>query len=115
MSFSALGQEAPLSEKQVWDPDRKKRAIMVAELEKHIPEFEIRIGGSTTIDITRKGIDKEFGIKEFLTYAKIDKDQVLFIGDALEPGGNDYPATRVGIKTIDVSGPEEAEKIIGEM
>ena len=62
VTFSALGQQAPLAEKEKWDPDFAKRKKITAILEKLIPEFSIRMGGATSIDVTKPGIDKAYGI-----------------------------------------------------
>ena len=62
VTFSALGQQAPLAEKEEWDPDFAKRKKIKAILEKLIPEFSIRMGGATSIDVTKPGIDKAYGI-----------------------------------------------------
>jgi phosphomannomutase len=63
ITFSALGQEAPLAEKAKWDPDFAKRKKIEAILEPMIPGFSIRLGGATSIDVTRPGIDKAYGVK----------------------------------------------------
>src|SRR5579862_6252902 len=62
ITFSALGQQAPLAEKDKWDPDFAKRKKIKAILDTFIPGFSVRIGGSTSIDITKPGIDKAYGI-----------------------------------------------------
>ena len=64
ITFSALGQQAPLAEKVKWDPDFAKRQKIEAILEPMIPGFSIRLGGATSIDVTRPGIDKAYGIKK---------------------------------------------------
>ncbi len=111
-TFSAFGQLAPLELKQVWDPDQKKRLRIVKALKKYIPEFEIRIGGSTSIDVTKKGIYKAYGIKQMEKYLEIPKEKMLFVGDALFEGGNDYPIKQLGVDCIQVSGPKETKEII---
>jgi len=112
VSFSALGQEAPLKEKEVWDPDQEKRKKIVAILETYLPESNVRIGGTTTIDITRKGIDKAYALEKALFYAEVNKDDVLFVGDAVFPGGNDYAAVTFGVDTAQVNNPEDTKNII---
>jgi hypothetical protein len=77
-----------------------------------IPEFTIRLGGATSIDVTRPGIDKAYGIKKLSEIQKIEIEQMLFIGDALFPGGNDYPAKELGVTTIQVRDPEETKRVI---
>jgi len=112
ISFSALGQEAPVELKKRWDPKGIKRLKIKKALEHHIPEFEIRIGGSTSIDITRKGIDKAYGIAQIEKHLGIQKEEIIFIGDALFPGGNDYPVKETGVECIETRGPEETKRII---
>lgn len=112
ISFSALGQQAPSDIKKNWDPERKKRLAILPDLETALPDLEIRIGGTTTIDISIKGRDKAYGINELYTYTGKDISQGLFIGDSLFPGGNDYAATKTNISTRETSGPQETIQII---
>jgi hypothetical protein len=37
---------------------------------------------------------------------------MIYIGDALFPGGNDYPAQQAGVDCIAVKGPEESKRVI---
>ena len=115
MTFSALGQQAPLELKSVWDPDQSKRLRIKAELDKIIPEFEVRVGGTTSIDVTKKGIDKAYGIRKIESYLHYALEDMLFIGDALFEGGNDYPARTVGIDCIQIEGPEETKAVLDEI
>jgi len=112
ITFSALGQEAPLEEKKLWDPDHKKRIEIMKYLKEKIPEFEIRSGGTTSIDITKKNKDKAYGVEQASERLGISIEKILFVGDALYPEGNDYPATKTGVECIAVSDPEETKKLI---
>lgn len=112
ITFSALGQQAPVSAKAVWDPDHKKRDEIIKRLNERIPGFDAKIGGMTSVDVTRKGIDKAYGIKQMEKYLEIPRSEMLYVGDALFPGGNDYPAKEAGVEAIQVSGPKETKKII---
>ncbi len=112
ITFSAFGQLAPLEIKQIWDPDQKKRLEIVNELKKYIPEFEIRVAGTTSIDVTKKGIDKAYGVKQIKKILKVSKKEMLFIGDALFEGGNDYPVKSTGIDCLQVSGTKETKELI---
>ena len=64
ITFSALGQQAPLEEKKKWDPDFTKRKKIKAVLDTLIPEFSVRLGGATSVDVTKQGIDKAYGIRK---------------------------------------------------
>ncbi len=112
ITFSALGQEAPLEEKEKWDPDFAKRKKMKALLDDLIPEFSVRLGGTTSIDVTKPGIDKAYGIGKLRDLLGISLKEMIFVGDALFPGGNDYPAQQAGVDSIPVQGPHETKRVI---
>ena len=112
LTFSALGQQAPLEEKKKWDPDFTERTRMKALLDDRIPGFSVRLGGTTSIDITKPGIDKAYGIKKLRDILGIPIDEMIFIGDALRPGGNDYPAKEAGVLSIQVRDPDETKRVI---
>lgn len=115
ITFSALGQQAPLELKKVWDPDAKKRSAIKMHLEKLIPEFEVNIGGLTSVDVTRKGIDKAYGIRKIHEYLGYAMDEMLFLGDAMFEGGNDYPVKSTGVDCIAVKSTNDTEKILAEI
>ncbi len=112
ITFSALGQQAPLTEKAAWDPDRSKREALAKSLLAKLPEFDVTIGGMTSDDVTHHGVNKAYGIRKVEGYLKLGQDKILFVGDALMPGGNDFPARSTGVDCKQVSGPEETLKLI---
>ena len=114
ITFSALGQQAPAELKYAWDPDRKKREAIAALIQQRIPEYDVRIGGATSIDITKKGVNKAYGIRKIEQFLGIEPDHIVFVGDSLFYGGNYYPAKATGVDCIQVSGPEETKKLITE-
>ncbi len=113
ITFSALGQQAPIEEKKKWDPDFVKRKKIKAILDTYIPEFSVRLGGTTSVDITKPGIDKAYGVKKLRDILGITFQEMIFIGDALFPGGNDYPAEENGaVSSIQVKNPNETKLAI---
>ncbi|MES2953474.1 MAG: HAD-IIB family hydrolase [Patescibacteria group bacterium] len=112
ITFSALGQDAPLSLKETWDPDHTKRTEIIKQLLEKIPELEIRIGGTTSIDVTKKGIDKAFGIQKASEILGISTDGMVYIGDALFPGGNDEPVRKTGVECVEVRTVEDTKTFI---
>jgi HAD superfamily hydrolase (TIGR01484 family) len=111
ITFSALGQQAPLEEKDKWDPDYAKRKKIKEILDALIPKFSVRMGGATSIDVTKPGIDKAYGIRKLRDILGISLKEMIFIGDALFPGGNDYPAEQAGVVSIPVRGPNETKPV----
>jgi len=112
ITYSALGQQAPLAEKQRWDPDFAKRTQIKAILDTLIPELSVRLGGTTSIDVTKPGIDKAYGIAKLRDTLGIAFDEMLFVGDALFPGGNDEPVRGTGVVCIQVRDPHETKRVI---
>lgn len=107
VTLSALGQRAGSEEKYAWDPDHKKRESIIELAQPMIPDLEMRIGGTTSIDVTQPGLNKAYGIGELIKRLGITKDEVLFFGDMVQPGGNDYPVAEMGVETIAVRNPED--------
>lgn len=112
ITYSALGQQAPIKEKEKWDPDFTKRKKLKIHLDQLIPGFSVQLGGTTSIDITQPGIDKGYGIRKLRDTLNIEMEEMLFIGDALFPGGNDYPAKEAGVKSIRTKDSEETKRLI---
>lgn len=114
VTFSALGQWATPEDKHSWDPDMKKRKAIVSLLEPELIDLglKIGIGGATSIDITLPGIDKAYGMERLMEQTGLEKNDILFIGDKLQPGGNDYPVKAFGIDTIEVQSAEDTKWIL---
>jgi phosphomannomutase len=112
VTFSGLGQEAGPDVKASWDPDVQKRNRLKALLDVRLPDFAIRIGGSTSVDITKPGIDKAYGIQKLKKISGFGLPEMLFIGDALYPGGNDAPVRDAGVTTIAVRDIADTKLVI---
>lgn len=112
ITFSALGQEAPVDAKESWDHDNKKKFALRDVVAAKIPDFEVRAGGSTSIDVTKLGIDKAYGMRKIMELVGVDKQEILFIGDRLEEGGNDYPVKAMGIDSIAVTKWQDTALVI---
>jgi phosphomannomutase len=112
ITYSGLGQQAPLEEKGKWDPDYAKRKKIKAVLDTLIPEYSVRMGGATSIDVTKPGIDKAYGVRKLRDILGISLKEMIFIGDALFAGGNDYPAEQAGVISIPVRGPEDTKRVM---
>jgi phosphomannomutase len=112
ITFSALGQQAPLEAKETWDPDHSKRKKLQELLKPMLPGLAINSGGTTSIDITREGIDKAYGLTKLAENTGLSIDDMLFLGDAIFPGGNDYPAKTMGMDTVKVRDVAETKSVV---
>ena len=102
ITFSALGQQAPVAAKTAWDPDGAKKERLRAYAAERLPGLEVRSGGSTSIDVTAEGIDKAYGMRKLMAELHVGMDDILFIGDRLDPRGNDHPVEAMGIRSVPV-------------
>jgi phosphomannomutase len=107
IAISLLGQEAPPHVKKEFDPDQKKRLSLLPLLQSTLPDFSIKIGGSTTIDISKAGIDKAYGMREFSKLINIPEKDILYVGDALYPGGNDEAVLKTKLRVHAVKNKDE--------
>jgi HAD superfamily hydrolase (TIGR01484 family) len=112
ITYSALGQQAPLDAKSSWDPDFAKRQKIKALLDVSLPDFSVRLGGSTSIDVTLPGIDKAYGIRKLRDILGVATPDMIYVGDALFPGGNDSPVRSTGAVCIQVANPDETKRVI---
>lgn len=121
ITFSALGQEVVAMTgkeegvrlKEEWNKNYDGLRQQMREiLQKRLPEFEVRAGGLTSIDITRKGIDKAYGVRQISEHLGVKIEDMLFVGDAIFPGGNDYAALQTGIDYVKVKDPEHTKELI---
>ncbi len=104
ITFSALGQTAPLEAKVAWDPTGEKKNALRDAVAARIPDLEVRSGGSTSVDITHRGIDKAYGMRRLAEVTGIPLDDMLFVGDRLDEHGNDYPVLAMGVACQAVEG-----------
>lgn len=119
VTWSALGQdivdhlgEEGVRRKEAWDPDNAKKNNIRDHAAELLPEFEVRVGGVTSVDITKPGIDKAYGMRKLMDMLQIGKSEILFIGDRIEEGGNDYPVKVMGIDTLQISHWEETALVV---
>ncbi|NEM92070.1 HAD-IIB family hydrolase [Galbitalea soli] len=115
ITFSALGQQAPVDEKVTWDPTGEKKGRLRDAIQELLPDLEVRSGGSTSIDITRKGVDKAYGMTRLAEVTGIPFADMVFVGDRLDEGGNDYPVKALGVPCVAVDGWEETVEYLTEL
>lgn len=112
VTFSALGQQAPVAAKAAWDPTGARKGALRDAVAADLPGLEVRSGGSTSVDITRRGIDKAYGMQKLVELAGVHLDAMLFIGDRLDEGGNDRPVLDLGVRCHAVTGWEDTAEYL---
>lgn len=113
ITYSALGQLAPAEKKYAWaEKYAEEKKVLREKVAERLPDLEVRLGGTTSVDITRIGIDKAYGMQKLIDAIDVDKAEILFVGDKLMEGGNDYPVKAMGIDTVEVDGWEDTALVV---
>jgi HAD superfamily hydrolase (TIGR01484 family) len=107
ITFSAMGQQAPVEVKESWDPTNEKKNALAMAVAADLPHLQVRSGGSTSVDISERGIDKAYAVRELASILGVSVHDMMFIGDRMDPEGNDYPAALAGTMPIRVHNPDE--------
>lgn len=101
ITFSPIGNEAPLAIKQAYDPDMKKRLALLASVPFDSPNLVVKIGGSTSFDYIHKDKNKGTNVQRLIDRQGWQADDCIYYGDGLFPGGNDEAVIGV-IETVPV-------------
>lgn len=112
VTMSALGQRAPIHEKRLWDPTRAKRALLQAAIAERLPDFSVGVGGSTSIDVSKRGIDKAYGVRKLCERLEVKESDALYVGDELGEGGNDAAVHQTTVQTHSVTNPTDTAHLI---
>lgn len=112
ITFSALGQSAPVDVKHAWDPSGAKKEALRDAVQAELVDLEVRSGGSTSVDITRRGIDKSYGMNRLAELTGVPLGDMIFVGDRLDEGGNDYPVKAMGVECVAVEGWEDTARLL---
>lgn len=114
-AIAALGIDVPANLKYSWDPDNVRRTLLRDAMITRLPEFDVLFGGATSIDVTHKDVNKTLGVRWLAKHLQCEAREMLYVGDALYPGGNDFVVIETGIITRATNGPEETARIIDEL
>ncbi|AKV55145.1 phosphomannomutase [Bifidobacterium actinocoloniiforme DSM 22766] len=115
ITFSALGQEAPVDAKEAWDPTNERKNALAQAVAADLPDLQVRSGGSTSVDISAKGIDKAYAVGQLAGILSVPVDRMVFVGDRMDPDGNDYPAAQAGTMALRVNDPDDTLELLEAM
>lgn len=101
ITFSPVGNTAPVDIKKAYDPDRSKRLSLLDKIPFASQDLIIKIGGSTSLDYLHKDRHKGTNVQKLIDLMHWDKEECVYFGDGLYPGGNDEAVIGV-IETIPV-------------
>jgi len=114
ITFSPIGNRAPVEFKKGYDTDRKKREALMAAVPFISKELVVKIGGSTSLDYIHKDRHKSTNVQKLLDHMGWDKDHSIYFGYGLYPGGNDEAVIGV-IETAPVADHLDTYRKLCEM
>lgn len=106
ITFSPIGNTAPVELKKTYDPDRAKRFSLLKQVPFESLDLVVKIGGSTSLDYFHKDSNKGTNVKKLIELKGWNPDECVYYGDGLYPGGNDEAVIGV-IDTIAVESDED--------
>lgn len=114
ITFSPIGNTAPVELKKAYDPDASKRLKLLADHPFVSETMMVLIGGSTSLDYIPKVRHKGTNVKKFIEHMDWNPNDCVYFGDGLYPGGNDEFVIGV-IDTVPVTDEEDCEMLLREM
>lgn len=114
ITFSPIGNTAPVDIKKTYDPDRKKREHFLKTIPFASEDLIVKIGGSTSLDYIHKDRHKGTNVKKLIDLLGWNKDECIYYGDGLFPGGNDEAVIGV-IDTVLVEDHLDTERRLNEL
>jgi phosphomannomutase len=112
LNYSTVGRNCTQQEREdyeVWDDKNGERAILRERILNMFPSLDCAIGGQISIDIYPRGLDKS---QSYFRVKGANPDHaIIFCGDRLMPGGNDYPffkamgENQTGCRPLDIAVP----------
>lgn len=106
ISYSLIGHHEDVSKKEAFDSDFAKRRNLIQKYPFESKTVDVKIGGTTCFDYFERGKNKGYNVAEFISLMNWDKNQCIYLGDALFPGGNDETVMGV-IETFAVNNPTD--------
>lgn len=89
VTFPIIGTKAKAEDKLAFDPDRKKRRKIYADVVETFADWCVFVGGSSSFDMAPKPYNKYYALDLYCKEHGIKHSDVVYIGDDYGMGGND--------------------------
>lgn len=65
------------------DPTNEKKNRLAEAVQKDVPHLAVRSGGSTSVDISNRGVDKAYAVRKLADMLGVTVGQIAFVGDRM--------------------------------
>ena len=112
ITFPVLGTKASQEDKLSFDPDRKKRRKIYAEVCEVFPEYNVFVGGSSSFDMAPRPFNKYYALDLWCKENGFEHSEVIFVGDDYGCGGNDESVYKSDFKFVTVDDYKKLEEAL---
>ncbi len=113
ISYSCLGHHEDVRKKLPFDPGGSLRTKLLEQNPRPLLLADVKVAGTTSFDYFTKGNNKGTNIMRLIKEQGWNKDECIYFGDALYPGGNDEAVLGV-IDVQKVENEHDTLKILKE-
>lgn len=110
--FSVLGHNVSYDQVVNFDPSYKVRNVIVDNIKRRLPEYEVSISDLSAVSITKKDIDRKSGLDEFMKRTHLSKNDIMYVGIDIEEGKIGEPAIEIGFDYFQVKDFESTKEWI---
>ncbi len=115
ITFPILGTKAKQKDKLAFDPDRKKRRAILAEVEEAFADYCVFVGGSSSFDMAPRPYNKYYALDLYCREHGIDHSEVVYIGDDYGCGGNDESVYRSDFPYLTIDCYEDFPAVVAAL
>ncbi len=113
ITYSALGQDAPIQKKYLWaERHGAARKVLRRRVAARLAGYEVRLGGTTSLDVMRSGVNKLYGMKLFLGHSRLRAKDIIYISSRLGRGDSDYDLRELDMSFVEVGGYQDTAYVL---
>ena len=115
VTFPVLGTKAKQEDKLAFDPDRKKRRAIYADICEVFSDYTVFVGGSSSFDMAPFPFDKAYALSKYCADHGIAHDEVVYIGDDYGEGGNDESVYKSDFNYLTIDDYRDFPEVVKEL
>lgn len=115
ITFPILGTKAEQADKLAFDPDRKKRRAIYADVCETFSDYVVFVGGSSSFDMAPKPYNKFYALDQYCAEHGLKHDEVVYIGDDYGQGGNDESVYQSDFPYLTIDDYRDFPKVVAHL